>query len=399
MTLTSHAILRIRLASHLLAVGGAAKRSEILDALQENYGELWTDDDQTPQTTRQFETKWRNRVSFERQRMVEAGLLVHRTDGIWELSDAGLTLAGELRAHGATEVDLEFARREKLWERLRTSADTSSVATSVIRDLGLYSGARGIYVDVPRTRNAAAPDGIALTFLDLGYHYANEVLQGGVIYRFPSTARPGRDAAEVRAVLKAYELTAPIFFVSRDSGRGRGRAVQRGFVEKIDTFQSAALLTFLGDVDLPPGPEPEHTPFSLVASPEQDGWSRRRSRPNQARFAFEVIQRYGRRCAVCDIAVTSVIEAAHLRPKSVNGADDARNGLALCSNHHRMFDAHVWAIDPVSLNVVVPAGDDFRDFGLTRPSIGHLPALPHADALQHAWGRWGARARSSSELT
>ncbi|WP_244531481.1 HNH endonuclease [Halogranum amylolyticum] len=33
------------------------------------------------------------------------------------------------------------------------------------------------------------------------------------------------------------------------------------------------------------------------------------------------------------------VEAAHIYPRSENGADDPRNGLALCKLHHWAFDS------------------------------------------------------------
>jgi len=57
------------------------------------------------------------------------------------------------------------------------------------------------------------------------------------------------------------------------------------------------------------------------------------------RFKSEVLSAYDRKCAVCSIQL-GIIEAAHIIPHShENGSDDIQNGLALCPNHHTMFDS------------------------------------------------------------
>lgn len=388
MALTPHSTLRLRLATYLKSVGGAARRRDALDAMDDLYGTLWTEDDLRPQNTRQFETKWRNRTSFERQRMVEAGLLEARADGIWALTSMGRAQAAEFRSAGADILDLEVGRREKLWDALKSLDAPSDVAPDTVREVGIYSGARGIYVDVERTRSEIAPQGIALAFLDLGVRYSNELSERGVVYHFPSTERPGRDEAEIAATRRAYELGAPVFVITLSAKSRSLRAVHRAFIEEIDEDARTALITFVGEEELPPAPPSDDEAFSLTDEDAETIWTRRRARPNQARFAFKVFQRYGPACAACGLTVRSALEAAHLRSKSSSGVDDERNGLPLCSNHHRMFDAYLWAVNPASLDVVVRPDTSFEELAITRDSLADCNAIPHAEALEHAWRSW-----------
>lgn len=388
MALTSHSALRTRILLYLAGVGGAAARRHILDAFEEAYRDLWSDEDLLPQNTRRFESKWRNRTSFERQRMVEQGLLEARRDGIWTLTQDGWAAFGELRRSGGAELDIELARREKLWGELSNLVDVRLVSPQDIRDAGLYAGARGIYVDIDNTRSEAAPHGIALTFLDLGVKYANQISESGVVYYFPATSASGRDRAEINATRRAFELAMPVFVITRAKVSSQMRAVHRAFVEDIDDSASTALITFLDHAALPPAPVEDELPFALVSLADADRWARRRSRPNQARFAFRVRQRYGALCAVCDLAVANVIEAAHLRSKSSGGVDDPRNGLSLCSNHHRMLDTSLWAIEPQSLRLITRDGTTLAALGITRKSLAHLTHRPHDLALEHAWSQW-----------
>lgn len=60
-------------------------------------------------------------------------------------------------------------------------------------------------------------------------------------------------------------------------------------------------------------------------------------------FRMRVLDAYDARCAVCDqdLRVGDApldLEAAHIRPVRDDGPDEIKNGLALCSLHHRAFD-------------------------------------------------------------
>jgi hypothetical protein len=113
------------------------------------------------------------------------------------------------------------------------------------------------------------------------------------------------------------------------------------------------------------------------------------SRPNQQRFKFAVLKLYGPACAVCDLAVTDLLQAAHLRGKAERGSDDPRNGLVLCALHHVAYDRGLFAIEPASQAVrVLPNGPDSVQLRLTRGSLHHLPRTPHQEALIYAWSAW-----------
>ncbi len=68
-------------------------RGSVLDQLDHRWGRYWTSDDLSTPRSRPFETKWRNRASYERAKMVREGLLVGDADGSWQLSAAGLRAA------------------------------------------------------------------------------------------------------------------------------------------------------------------------------------------------------------------------------------------------------------------------------------------------------------------
>ncbi|WP_259128322.1 HNH endonuclease [Salinibacter ruber] len=66
--------------------------------------------------------------------------------------------------------------------------------------------------------------------------------------------------------------------------------------------------------------------------------------PRSEAFRVGIRKLYHHRCAVCGVRAlgpgdgSAIVDAAHIYPKSEGGADDLRNGLCLCKNHHWAFD-------------------------------------------------------------
>ena len=67
-------------------------------------------------------------------------------------------------------------------------------------------------------------------------------------------------------------------------------------------------------------------------------------------FQQRVTSLYDYRCVLCGQAHVTVggiteTEAAHIVPRGLRGADDARNGLALCRGHHWAFDHGLFGVE------------------------------------------------------
>lgn len=63
-----------------------------------------------------------------------------------------------------------------------------------------------------------------------------------------------------------------------------------------------------------------------------------RPRLGQASFRLAVFEAYGNACAVTTEHSLPALEAAHIKPWSVGGAHEVRNGLPLRRDRHRLFD-------------------------------------------------------------
>lgn len=114
-------------------------------------------------------------------------------------------------------------------------------------------------------------------------------------------------------------------------------------------------------------------------------------------FRLSVTRLYGYTCSVCGESLKSPrgmieLDAAHIVPRSMFGADDARNGIALCKRHHWAFDAGLFRIGS-QREIIVPQSvkqiaanavlANFNGALIREASESHLRA--HADAF--AWHR------------
>jgi putative restriction endonuclease len=62
-------------------------------------------------------------------------------------------------------------------------------------------------------------------------------------------------------------------------------------------------------------------------------------------FKRRVLSAYGQRCAFCGLQLR-LVEAAHILPVAAEGSTDSTsNGVALCANHHKAFDAALLSFD------------------------------------------------------
>lgn len=287
-------------------------------------------------------------------------------------------------------LDDELRARLDAWEELRSLSESGTLnaaAVNSVRALGLrvFYGGRGIWTDKART-SPLAVDGVTVGLLHTGRSYADDLLPDGIVYHYPRTTLPGRDAQEVAATKAAKHLELPLFVVVQPDSSSR-RVVHLGWVEDWDDSAELFLVTFAASQPTaPPAAEQDDLPFTL----ERSGGSRKRvsvlSRPGQHRFSFQVFRRYGAQCAVCAVSVIGLLDAAHLRPYRHRGSDDPRNGLVFCATHHRAFDKRLFGIDPLTLELGYHQdAPGAKELGITRSSIAHLPARPHQRALEWCW--------------
>jgi putative restriction endonuclease len=253
----------------------------------------------------------------------------------------------------------ELSTRLAMWTQLRDEGGPFDVPKAVVRALGIYGGAQGVWVDALRTRPISGDGaGVAVGLLHTGRHYADDLSATGILYHYPRTNRPqGRDAAEIQATKNAGELALPVFVITPSPSSTQRRDVHLGWVAEWNDDDALFLVTFSDEVSDPTPSSPGT--FKLLDDDPGKRLVAMRARPNQQRFKFDVLALYGSACAVCDLDVPEVLDAVHIVDKGKLGTDDAANGLVLCASHHRAFDRGLFCIEPTTgqVKVGVKSGD------------------------------------------
>lgn len=392
LMLTPHSVLRQRILSVLASTeSGSLGATEAKNRVNKIYGDTWTAGDRGSFPKRGTEPKWWSRLGTERARMVEDELLeLHAGEDVWTLTPQGWAAARALTLAGYSR-EQELERRQQMWQALLDNGGPTNVERGLLNNLGIFEGQPGFCVPA-MTRTPATPDGVVVSFLNTGKHYDDEVTATGAIYHYPKTNRRGRhDESEVNAAKAAFGLGLPVFFITTGSPQNT-RTVHRGYIEDMDDARQVLLVTFAdGELPSPPTKEELEAAFNITDDEAPETYSRRKNRPNQVRFAFEVFKRYGAGCAVCPVDVDGLIQAAHIVSKSNQGTDDARNGLPLCANHHLAFDRGYWCIDQDLKLQTKADGPTLDDLAIIRADLSHLVRLPHSEALSRAWTDWQAK--------
>jgi putative restriction endonuclease len=291
-------------------------------------------------------------------------------------------------------VQAELNHRVLLWQTLLEQADPALVPAKIWHSLEIYNAAQGIFQDAARTRAVSGNRwGVTLSLLHTGKSYPDELSNEALVYHYPSTKRRGdRDQAEVEATKNVRRLGLFLFVilrqefvdgVLRDLPHGFGR-VRIGYVERWNDDAQRFLIVFNDGAQIPLAPLADEQPFELAHDRERK-LHQTTARPNAQRFQLDVFDRYGAKCAVCDLSIPRLVQAAHLIAWSKKGPDDARNGLPLCGTHHLALDARLFAVEPGTYRLKARYGITAEDLRITRQDIRHLKRLPHDHALRRAW--------------
>lgn len=289
-----------------------------------------------------------------------------------------------------TSVEGELAWRLAAWEHLQATQDLKRVQPTTLNAYDLYRPQRGIWTHRKRTA-AIRHGGITVGVMHSGAHYPDDFGDHSALYSYPRTQQRGLDAAEIAATKATAELQLPIFVSARPTPKSDIREVRLGWVEGWEDESELFLISFEQE---PPEKllsedDSSHTTFVLQGNRRTKQRGTVTRRPDQARFKLQVFQRYGPRCPLSGIDVPEMLEAAHLRPVKDEGTDDPRNGLPLSAALHRAFDAHLFAINPHSLEVeTAPQGPTLKRLQITTGHLRDLGTLPHKDALQWRYDKW-----------
>ncbi|MCZ8131667.1 MAG: HNH endonuclease [Steroidobacteraceae bacterium] len=122
-----------------------------------------------------------------------------------------------------------------------------------------------------------------------------------------------------------------------------------------------------------------------------------RARLGQGAFRVLVTEAYRRRCAITGESTLPVLEAAHIRPFSMNGPNRTSNGLLLRSDFHKLFDQGLVTVTP---DFTIKVSRRIRDqwfngkayYRLDGEKLAVLPSEPR-DAPDREMLRWHSEER------
>lgn len=248
-------------------------------------------------------------------------------------------------------------------------------------------GQQGIWADKSRTSQLSGSGcGVTFSLRHTGTVYSDDFFDDGMIYHYPSTSRPGHDKSEIASTKEAGRLSLPVFVIVTPDDNPRTRDVYLGWIEDWDDSGKMFLVGF-GQDSQKIGSREDDT-FHLTT--ERSSVRRSTShRLGQQRFKFHVLKRYGAHCALCRVSTQELLEACHICTVEEGGSDDPRNGIILCANHHKAFDAGLIGIKPSTNEIVLKSGDfTLGSLGIEFKSLDHMDCRPHSDALEWRWARW-----------
>lgn len=164
--------------------------------------------------------------------------------------------------------------------------------------------------------------------------------------------------------LTAGEVRRAIQFLNAAGGRVGRRALIYTVAKEVSLVYLHPRLTWSADNDWievvrTDSPHQDEKPVyrDFGEAPDDDparlAQFARRVRRGQARFRQNLLELYGRRCAISGWGPESVLEAAHIRLHAHTGLNQSENGILLRSDLHSLFDDGLLKIDPSTFTVVL----------------------------------------------
>lgn len=272
---------------------------------------------------------------------------------------------------GITLIIKEIERRQRLFNAISYVDIAIDVKPSKLRDLGIYGGAAGVWVNSDVTRGVVSPSsGVAVSILHSGKNYSDNMSSKGIDYDFPNTNRNGsHDQNEIQALKNCFESKIPLFVISKASNQ-KLRNVHIGLVQTFDEINSKAFIRFVAQDKLFPTAnetikesQAEYkVTFENEVNESLDDSSENRqrrlaSRSTKSKVVYRLVQDYRRDpdvvaealyraegfCEKCKEKAPFIkrsngepyLEVHHIIPLSQGGLDSLENVISLCPNCHR----------------------------------------------------------------
>ena len=280
-------------------------------------------------------------------------------------------------------IPKEFKLRETIWKNLKFNNDNFVLYKDLkSKPNGIVGTQRGISAPIIR----GLGERVAKTLLSTGNIYKDQTDGDYILYDFPDTKNKQMDENEIYSMQNAMIYGLPLFVVFGNKSDGKERRIMVGIVTGIDEESKTFLIKLSKDFPnnlFQPTINPTEKKlddFYLRDKNTNSSKQQVKTRPNQAKFHFDVISLYGMKCAVCGIKHKPVIEAAHIFPKANNGSDHPGNGIPLCANHHALFDNYWFTIN-TKMDIIPADGLTLSDLQISCKDIKGIRNRPNEVAL------------------
>ncbi|HHC6706060.1 TPA: HNH endonuclease [Vibrio parahaemolyticus] len=272
---------------------------------------------------------------------------------------------------GITLIIKEIERRQRLFNAISYVDIAIDVKPSKLRDLGIYGGAAGVWVNSDVTRGVVSPSsGVAVSILHTGKNYSDNMSSKGIDYDFPNTNRNGsHDQNEIQALKNCFESKIPLFVISKASNQ-KLRNVHIGLVQTFDEINAKAFIRFVAQDKLFPTANEtikesqaeykvtfENEVNESLNDSSENRQRRLASRSTKPKVVYRLVQDYRRDpdvvaealyraegfCEKCKEKAPFIkrsngepyLEVHHIIPLSQGGLDGLENVISLCPNCHR----------------------------------------------------------------
>ena len=298
--------------------------------------------------------------------------------GVWYLKD-------KFKDLDEAKFIYEFkVKNLELWEEVSKNKRHSN---EFVRDIKkIHRGERGIYRDLSKTRKLSFEDGICQSILDTGKKYDDILTDSYLTYYYPETSHKSRDVGEINSLKISQKYNIPIFVVLGSDEDTKTKEIRLGYVQSFNDAQKSFLISFIEDNKKIINPieniieEQKEENDDLFDNSRQRKETLSSSRNNnQPKFNFDVFKYYQNQCAVCDI--NYFLEAAHIIPVKNRGADNKKNGIILCKNHHKAFDDMFFRINYQNYNIEI-LKENKVSLKILRDNINHLTNKPGSMFLE-----------------
>jgi 5-methylcytosine-specific restriction endonuclease McrA len=265
----------------------------------------------------------------------------------------------------------EIDRRRRLFNTISYVDVATEIKPTTLRELGLYGGAAGVWVNSEVTKGVVIDDsGVAVSILHTGKNYSDSMSNDGIDYDFPSTNRKGtHDQNEILALKNCFEFDIPLFVISKAANKTL-RNVHIGLIKTFDETNCKAYIKFVSQHKLYPNAaqaiEESQADYKLnfeydvtisTSDSSEARQKRINSKNNKLAVVYRLVQDYKRDpdvvaealyrakgfCEKCGEKAPfkkrfngePYLEVHHIIPLSKGGEDSLENVVSLCPNCHR----------------------------------------------------------------